>query len=118
MHSKHLNRTCKIAGGKERSFLESVCNKSTLNPDDKFPHQFFQVSSLYGQILFQSVHFLDVGRVVQVNYVSNSSEIMYWAPSGGEGKPDILEFKNKIFEFDYPALEKIKNKTSVLAPFL
>jgi hypothetical protein len=124
MHVKYLARKCKIANDKVLSYVESVCNHVDFGADspDYSYHQFFQVVSLYNDMLFQSIDFPDMGRRVEVNYVLNLSKIIYapkvdihathWSP------PDILEFKGKLLDLDYPKLEKIRNKISVLIPFL
>lgn len=133
-HIKYLDKPCKIAGGKKLSYLESVCNKiidfKDPNPDLPY-HQYFQVTSLYGTILFESVQFTNIGRVVTVNHITMTSEIIYHPPGdrhsitnptpyvpGPTTLPQILEFKNRILSLDYPKLEKIREKINVLAPFL
>lgn len=134
-HSKRLNTPCKVAGGKKLSYLESVCNKIAdfNDPKPSLPyHQYFQVTSLYGTVLFESVHFTDIGRVVTVNHITMTSEIIYHPPvdrhcvtgpnippaPGPPIQSQILEFKNRILDLDYPKLEKIREKINVLAPFL
>lgn len=137
-HIKHLNEPCKIAGGKKLSYLESVCNRIR-DFDDPKPtlpyHQYFQVTSLYGTMLFESVQFTDIGRVVTINHITMTSEIIYhpsedhhFIPNPTNPSvyispsppilPQILEFKNRIFALDYPKLEKIREKINLLAPFL
>ena len=124
MHSKYLARKCKIADDKVLSYIESVCSHVDFEaPSPDYPyHLFFQVVSLYNDILFQSIDFPDMGRRVEVNYVLHVSKIIYapkvdvhatqWSP------PDILEFKGKLLDLDYPKLEKIRNKINTLIPFL
>lgn len=121
-HIKYLDRPCKIAGGKKLSYLESVCNKiidfKDPNPDLPY-HQYFQVTSLYGTILFESVQFTDIGRMISVNHITMTSEIIYFPPVGSAPGPgQTLEFKNQILDLDYPKLEKIRAKISTLALFL
>ena len=119
-HSKYLNRSCKIAGGKKLSYLESVCNKvCDFDAPQWYPyHQYFQVTSLYGTILFESVHFSDVGRMVSVNHITMISEIIYFPlPSSPPGPGHTLEFK-RMLVLDYPKLEKIREKIDMLSPFL
>lgn len=137
-HSKYLNSSCKIAGGKKMSYLESVCNKIADFNEKNSPypyHQYFQVTSLYGTMLFESVQFTDIGRVVTINHITMTSEIIYhpsedhhFIPNPTNPSvyispsppilPQILEFKNRIFTLDYPKLEKIREKINLLAPFL
>lgn len=115
-HVQRLSRPCEIANNRTMSYLESYC----LNDDAQnvilgiMQHDFFQVSSLYGERYFESVVFPDLKRRVEINYISTTSKISYW-----KGSPaSTLEFKNRLLEFDYPKLEKIKEKTNILAPFL
>lgn len=115
---KYLNKKCGIASGEVMSFLESICHNSTLDPKEDFPHSFFQVSSLYGQILFQSIDFIDLGRRVEINYISNSSNILFWPNPTSNGDLKTVHLENKILVFDFPYLEKIKEKTSTYALFL
>jgi hypothetical protein len=129
-HIKYLAKPCKIAGGKVMSFMESVCNNVPAEPvPGQSGHLFFQVTSLYGQLLFESVQFLESDRWVGVNYLMSCSEFAYYpkadihcitqpTPLSPPAKVERLEFKNKILELDYPNLEKIKNKMNVLVPFL
>lgn len=123
-HIKYLNNPCQIAGGKKLSYLESVCNKikDFDTPLAGYPfHQYFQVTSLYGTILFESVTFTDIGRFVSVNHITMTSEIMYYPKPGFDAAPAQLlklEFKNRVLNLDYPKLEKIQEKIRVLAPFL
>lgn len=119
-HSKHLDKPCKIAGGKKLSYLESVCNRiRDFDAPQNHPyHQYFQVTSLYGTVLFESIRFPDIGRMVSVNHITMKSEIIYFPSVGSPPGPgQTLEFK-RILELDYPKLEKIREKINVLAPFL
>ena len=127
-HIKYINKACKIAGGKAMSFVESVCNNvGDLKSTSDIPiHQFFQVTSLYSERLFEKVEFPDQGRAVEVNYVLHESIMWYypkpefniqdpntkaWTP------PEKIAFK-RLLTLDYPKLEKTINKFNVLVPFL
>ena len=80
-HSKYLNHPCHAAGGKNMSYVDSVCNnvKDFQKSPDYPIHTFFQVTSLYGDCLQEAVLFPDTGIDVSVNYIKQVSTITYFA---------------------------------------
>lgn len=124
-HSKYFNHPCMAAGGKNLSYLDSVCNnvKDFQKPPEGYPiHTFFQVTSLYGDCLEEAVLFPDTGVDVSVNYIKQVSTITYFArynyTDTAYKEPMKIVWEGRVLEFDYPKLEKLINKVRTLAPFL
>lgn len=116
---KYINKDSGIMK-KKFSWAEGICNKGS----DNYQHVFFQISSLYGERLFEKISFAEKHCEIEINYVSHSSQINYWSkPKEGETQsssslPESLLIPNKIVDLDYPLLEKAINKIKTLALFL
>lgn len=122
LHAKYLNQLCVVLSQKT-SFVESICNQvKELSDESEYPqHLFFQVTSLYGQLMYEKINFPSRNFEVEVNYikVSKQSVITYFnvANSASTTPATKLEI-NRLLELDYPKLEKVIRKVKTLAPFL
>ncbi len=128
LHSKKINVTCAVVDNKKMSFVESVCN--THNPDSKndFPaHIFFQVTSLYGCMLYQKIHLTTYDCEVDINYTKHQSSITYLPKNKfdqktqtwlTDNKPETIPLEEIILDLDYPKLENVIKRVKNLAPFL
>lgn len=105
---------------KKFSWTETICNSGS----DNYEHVFLEVSSIYGERLFEKISFASKACEIEVNYVEHYSQINYWAkPQDGQqhsssSLPEVLRIPNKLVELDYPLLEKATNKIKTLALFL
>jgi hypothetical protein len=123
LNCKYLHHPCKIADNKRMSYIDSVCNDVyDVGRRNWLVHQFFQVTSLYGDCLFESITFVKHGILVEVNYIKVVSTITYSnSPKHSilfpQDAMQKLEFA-RILELDYPKLENLLTKTKSLAPFL
>jgi hypothetical protein len=128
IHSKRICRKCTIARGQILSFVESVCNQcnnsdavlglSKINHD--LPnHIFFQVSSLYGNLLFEKVYFPPKCIEVEVNYVLSLSKLIY-LPTNALSDRHFTEvvLNGYLIKLDYPLLEKTQKRIKTLAAFV
>lgn len=127
LHSKKLNQPCAVVDNKKMSFVESICNTNNTDINQEFPHHiFFQVTSLYGELLYQKIDLIKYNCEVDINYTSHSSQLKYLKPSRWNegtqtwqgGQIDVVPLENFLLDFDYPKLEKIIKKVKTLAPFL
>jgi hypothetical protein len=122
LHAKYLNQLCVVLSQKT-SFVESVCNQMADPPDESvYPtHLFFQITSLYGALLYEKINFPYKSFEVEVNYtkIAKQSVITYFSPPNvlKSVPPTKLEI-NRLLELDYPKLEKVIRKVKTLAPFL
>ena len=117
-HIKYLNKKCGVLNNQAVSFVESVCSDVIFAKDMKkvedYPyHQFFQVTSLYGDLYFQKVQFPDKNQEININYYTKKSEMIWYGswktdPVTGEDvtTEPITASIDAIIELDYPFLER------------
>lgn len=123
-HIKYINKTCHILDNKKMSFVESVCNQPDVMSDNKpYPiHLFFQVTSLYGELLYQKVQLITHNFEADVNYPLHKSSFLLMAKpdiyATTYTPPDIVKLDNRLLEFDFPNLEKLINKANTCKMFL
>src|SRR5271156_1631850 len=91
LHSKRLNQLCIVLNMK-MSFVESVCNNVVEPPADEieYPqHLFFQVTSLYGELLYEKINFPFKSFEIEVNYtkISKQSVITYFSVNANHTVP-------------------------------
>lgn len=129
LHSKKLNQSCAVVDHKKMSFVESICNTGSNDIEHGSPaHIFFQITSLYGCLLFQKIHLANHNFEVDINYTKHTSTITYlprqnifdqktqtWITNF---QPEKVPLEEVLLDLDYPKLEKIIKKVKTLAPFL
>lgn len=122
IHGKYLNKYCPVVE-QIICYVESIYNHITQMTNIEYPvHTYFQVSSLYGEMLYQKVHFPFKDMEVEVNYTKKLNTITYFSKSDIHSTqismpPDKIEIK-RILELDFPHLTKILNKAKTLVLFL
>lgn len=132
VNAKYLAKPCAVINKTSLSYIESICNRSewTSSPSPIPEHSFFQITSLYGELLFQKILFAHLNAEVEVNYVLDESVITYFpkadihcitqinlSPSPFK-MPEKVIVKRRRFDLDFPFLSKTINKIKTLAPFL
>jgi len=130
-HIKCISKKCPILNIDSLSFIESICNNvDTTIIDKKIEHSihlFFEITSLYGELLYMKVNFpyYNSGVDVEVNYSLHKSTITYFnKPIFDKNKfrinkfAEILVLENRLLELDFPTLEKTIKKIKTIAPFL
>jgi hypothetical protein len=119
LFAKYINKDSGIMK-KKFSWAEGICNKGI----DNYQHVFFQISSLYGERLFEKISFAAKSCEIEVNYVDHYSQINYWPKvnqdihNASSSIPESVRIDNKLVDLDYPLLEKATNKIKTLALFL
>jgi hypothetical protein len=121
-HRPMLNKPCPLIEKDKLSFVESVCNSKPENTH----HLYFQLTSLYKEMMCEIITFPTRGFVVEVNYVLHCSRITFWNKAKyddtlgiwTEAIPDVVELDNKLITLDYPSLDKMIRKVTNLASFL
>lgn len=122
-HSKYINKHCLVLN-KKISYVESVCNQPDVMSDNKsYPiHLFFQVCSLYGELLYQKVQLITHYFEADINYPLHKSSILIFGKPDIYATvavpPDIINMDNRLLEFDFPQLEKLINKANTCKLFL
>lgn len=130
-HAKYINKDCPIINQPKFSFVESICNRGidfTIKTSYP-PHTFFQLSSLYNEMLFQKVDFPDKNVWIEINYPLHQTVLVYTPKADIHcvTQPMVIPtpvvqpeklILNKLIDLDFPMLEKALNKIRVFAPFL
>ncbi len=130
VNAKYLAKPCPLLSKNNFSFVESICNQvNFLQTDTDYPyHAYFQITSLYGELLFQKIDLLMYTASIEVNYVLDQTVITYLPkadihcitlPNNNTPKqPEKITIQGKKVELDYPLLRKTINKIKTLAPFI
>lgn len=114
-HIKRLNKPCVLINKPSLSYVESVCNTS--NSPDAVGHHYFQISSLYSELLYEKVGIYDINSEVSLVYPSHKTVVRLWPQPFSNQQSEQIEFPN-IWKLDYPKLEKISEKIKVIKAFL
>ncbi len=117
IYSTYIRKPCVVLNEKNFSFVESICNHSDIADIGKnLPtHLYFQVASLYGDLLYEKVDFSGKSYSIIVNYVSHSTSLEYYSL---EKSTEKILLKNRLIIWDFPDLTKAHNKIKTLALFL
>jgi len=122
IHSKHINKNCPLIEKDKFSYVESICNQSSTDKNNDMPdHIFFQITSLYNELLLEKIHFPRPkdNFEITVNYVLASTILTYFNSStlaNYKGNENVI--LNRIITLDYPDLIKARNKIKTLVLFI
>lgn len=125
IHSKKINVPCLVVDNKKMSFVESICNQTVID-NHVIEHVFFQITSLYGELLFTRVQLSNLALELTINYTKHNSEIKYLTKAHFDhktqtwsgGTPEAINFDNTLLDLDFPDLSKTIKRAQMLAPFL
>ena len=125
IHSNKINKECLVLDNKKMSFVESICNQTAVD-NNVIQHVFFQITSLYGELLFTRVQLNNHALEITVNYPKHDSEIKYLTKAYFDhktqtwsgGNPESIKFDNTLLDLDFPDLSKTIKRAKILAPFL
>ena len=109
IHSKLVRKDCPAIEKKSFSFVESLCN---LSHDDDTNHIFFQITSLYEDMYFESIAFPFKHIQVSVDYVNHVTTLMYMKKpiKFTLNPPDIISLKDTLVKIDYSDIDKTIKK--------
>lgn len=111
---KRINTKCPLlAGTSKMSFLEGICN----DPIGGIEHNFFQITSLYGEKLFEKIGILAINSEVEINYHLHKSVITYFSNKAISYPPEKIEV-SKLIELDYSSIDAIANRIKKFKIFL
>src|ERR1700683_1698116 len=107
--SSFMSSMCGAASGITVSFVDSFCNANSMagTQDHKLDHSFFQEATLQDDCLFDQVYIFSEHISIANNYIKQIANITYYSNESSQS----ISFDNKVFEFDYPKLEKLIAKT-------
>lgn len=121
IHSKRLNKSCPLIEKDKFSYVESVCNHTSTDKNNDMPsHVFFQITSLYNELLVEKICFPRDNFEIDVNYVLTSTILTYFNSStlSNYVENDKVVLKNRLVTLDYPDLIKARKKIKTLALFI
>jgi hypothetical protein len=83
-------------------------------------HVFFQITSLYNELLVEKICFPRDNFEIDVNYVLTSTILTYFNSStlSNYVENDKVVLKNRLVTLDYPDLIKARKKIKTLALFI
>lgn len=119
--SKHVNERC-VPLDMKLSFIEYKCSQS--KPYVLPKHSFFQITSLYGELLFEKIYFPKNTIVIEdcdikINYVAHDTIFSYFSNKEyRRTNSEKVHIKNRLVSMDYPHLTKAINKLKSLAMLL
>lgn len=120
-HAKYLNKKCLALNDKIICYVESICNRVEDQEREYRRHLFFQVTTLYGELLMEKIQFPFDSIEIEVNYHKSQSIITY-LPKPDPYRPNAVPVDKveipRLLVLDYPKLEKTINKAKTLVLFI